>query len=258
MENSVVNIKRKHARFPVYDDEIGVKIRREKRRRLFEDNDTIITASFGGSDYEDRRSLRRHSKAAQEKSGHSIAQQEELSRHRANLPDYGKRNRIEKTPTGKTQLFGGNVNQTSYVPRNHQEPTSAYEVPRESSAVAKANAKKFVPTYVPASVIPDKVENEITNVELIDAMRKRSSSLIMFDTEPAAYQSKSHEDEPTVSQFKIEKPQAKMTRSEYKKLGKKKGLFDNNRKSVLERSLSGLIEEDQQEMERNGGYFSQD
>lgn len=257
MENRV-DIKRKHTRFPAYDDEIGVKIVREGRRSLFQDNETLITSSpYTDNPVEEQRSLRRNSKTASEKSGHSIEQQRELEKHRANLPDYGKSRRIEKTSTGKKRLFGDGASRASYIVRT-KEVTSSQELEKQVPQ-RTTNNTRFVPTYVPASVIPDKNENEVSQDELMAAMKKSSKSILLFDTEPAAYQAKENEEEPSVQKFHgNEKSSVKMTRSQYKKMGKKKNLFDNKNnkgKSILERSLSGLIEEDRQEMDKNG-YFS--
>lgn len=260
MENRV-EVKRKHARFPAYDDEIGVKILRDRRRHVFDDVEPLITSTHV-SDYsaDNQRSLRRHSKPANEKTGHTIEQQMELEKHRANLPDYGKAyHRIAKaSPTGKKSLFGDAGNRSSYIVRK-REVVEAQQI-TDPAIPAQRRRSRFVPSFVPASVIPDKDENMISKAELMAAIKKDSDSYLLFDDEPSAYEEEMTEVSPAVQKFEgSQKPAVKMTRSEYKKIGRKKGLFEpktatGKNKTILERSLSGLIEEDSSDLSNNG-YF---
>lgn len=281
MENSV-NIKRKHARFPAFDDETGVKIQREGRVRMFSNTEPLIispqyTDTDDSSSEEDQRSLRRHTRIANKKAGHTPEQQRELEKHRSNLPDYGKAyHRVAKTsPTGRRNLFGETKGRTSYIVRKKEiTPHIDHDIPyvdkqifdSEEDAISQTSVgipsrpqkKRFVPSYVPASVIPDKDENAISQEEILAAVKKDANSYLLFDTEPTAYQVKEREEEPSVQKFHgAEKSHVKMTRGEYKKMGKKKGLFepkDSSKKTILERSLSGLIEEDSSDLDNNG-YF---
>lgn len=277
-----IEVKRRHARFPAYDDETGVKIYREKRD-IFGGGESLITAPpHENRRYENQvradvvpplrtesavrfdepvrsseeRTYRRHTKGISERAGLSIEQQKEIEKHRANLPDYSKPQYPEKTRTGKTNIFGNRgPGRASYVVRRtHSDPYDA-SVQMHKDYNFKSSEPTFEPTYVPASVIPDKVENEFTNDELLKAMKKDSQSFLVFDNEPAAYQVKDTEEEPTVRRFGNSEEPTAMTRSEYKKIGKKRNNGEKNKsKSILERSLSGLIEDDTKEADHHS-YF---
>lgn len=278
MENRV-DIKRKHTRFPAYDDETGVKIARKDRVPIFKDTEPLITSThYSDHSMDEQRSLRRHTRVSQERAGHTPQQQRELEKHRANLPDYGKSyHRIAKaSPTGKRNLFGETTSRTSYIVRRKDNtPRAEYEVPYvdkqeplldesspELNVSTDVKRTRFVPSYVPASVIPDKEDKDVSKEELMAAVKKDANSYLLFDTEPAAYQVKEREEDPSIQKFYgDEKTSVKMTRSEYKKIGKKKGLFDpkdSSKKTILERSLSGLIEEEDSSDLDNNGYFTKE
>ena len=83
-------------------------------------------------------------------------------------------------------------------------------------------------------------------------MAKKQESYLLFDNEPAAYQVK-EENDPTVKKFN--RPQSVgMTRSEFRANNKKNS---DKKRSVLDRSLQGMIEDDQREDSANGYFRSE-
>lgn len=243
-----LDVKRKHFRFPAYDDTDGVKLQSEHRPAFSKADDWILTEikdPVSHSHKEENQSLQRKVQSSQRDRGHNVRQKEELAIHRANLPQYGKRPVKEQMPTGKTNFFGKEANHSSYQVTSKKEKA---EVP-VSSKKEYSGRSYFVPKYIPASIIPDEQKPEITPNDLMDAMAKKQESYLLFDTEPAAYQVK-EESDPTVKKFNRH-PSVGMTRSEFRANNKKNG---EKKRSVLDRSLKGMIEDDQQE-ESSNGYF---
>lgn len=255
-------VTRKNKCFPAYDDEVGVKIIREGRRNIFQDHESLITSASSGIPESEERSYRRHSKKVSERAGHTPEQKKELEKHRANLPDYSRFKGPKRTRTGRTDLFDSSPKRASYTVRRGRdekpqiERTTGYvaardkrtqeqeQKPAQNPAQNPVQKPAFVPTYVPDSVVPEKKENIISQEELLAGMKKEANSYLLFDNDSSAYRIKQNEDQPSVRRFNVSDTDVKMTRKEYKKIGKSK--------SVLERSLSGLIEEDQSGPE---GYF---
>ncbi|KAF1297717.1 hypothetical protein BAU15_13205 [Enterococcus sp. JM4C] len=248
MENNP-NIKRKHFRFPAYDDESGVKLESENRRVLFGNEEDFITAAKSGE--ADERGVRRSHKMTNEKQGHSIQQKEELAKHKANLPDYNKPRKTEITPTGKQKLFGEQHKHAANLTKNR---TSEHRSePMRASKKNYSGRSYFVPKYIPASIIPDEPTGTVQEDELLRSMKKSEQSFLMFDTEPAAFQERSDED-PSVKKFnKSGSPEVKINRKEYKKMDKPKGGAKKGH-SILDRSLTGLIEEESTDLGKNS-YF---
>ncbi|WP_122645163.1 hypothetical protein [Enterococcus mediterraneensis] len=253
--SNFLEIKRKHFRFPAFSDEEGVKIQRESKRKLSYGDDWILTetaketesyqgySSFqtGYPESHEERALRRSRKATAEKQGHTVRQQEELKKHRENLPDYNKRIQPEPTATGRTSLFGENQRRSTYKVKNKPQEKAENTVKKEYSG-----RSYFVPKYIPASIIPDEKKDDISQEALIEAMSKPQASYLLFDTEPAAYQEKKDTD-PSVRKFNHSEVQ--MTRSQYRRSAK-----EEKKRSILDRSLKGMIEDGANELPKNG-YF---
>jgi hypothetical protein len=243
-----LDVKRKHFRFPAYDDQDGVKLQSEKG--VFSQSDDWILTEIKDQPNKSTKqpdsthSLRRKVSSSQTDYGHSIRQKEELAQHKANLPSYGKRPIQESTPTGKTNLFGNDQRRTSYKVSTKTERAEKPVSPKKEYS----GRSYFVPKYIPASIISEQEKEEVTSHELMESMEKPKESYLLFDTEPAAYQVK-EENDPTVKKFN--RPQSVgMTRREFRGMNKKKG----DKRAVLDRSLEGMIEEGQSESQKSG-YF---
>lgn len=240
-----LNVKRNHFRFPAYDDDAGVKLKQEKKKNFSQEDDWILTEikDSGPAQREQPRALRRTAKSSQEKYGHSLRQKEELKQHKENLPNYSLRNRQEEKPTDKKELFGDNGRRSTYKVKSKSDTETA-SVKKEYSG-----RSYFVPKYIPASIIPDKENERQSSEELLQSMEKPKESYLTFDTAPAAYQVK-NEDDPTVKKFQHTEA-ANMTRSQYRATSKQS---NDKKRSVLERSLKGIIEESKTDLNQNG-YF---
>ncbi|MBO0426793.1 hypothetical protein ABQE21_10305 [Enterococcus casseliflavus] len=246
-----LDVKRKHFRFPAYDDTDGVKLQSEHRPAFSKADDWILTEikdTVSHSHKEENQSLQRKVQSSQRDRGHNVRQKEELANHRANLPQYGKRPVKEQMPTGKTNFFGKDAKHSSYQVTSKQERAEVASSPKKEYS----GRSYFVPKYIPASIIPDEQKPEITSDDLMDAMAKKQESYLLFDNEPAAYQVK-EENDPTVKKFN--RPQSVgMTRSEFRANNKKNS---DKKRSVLDRSLQGMIEDDQREDSANGYFRSE-
>lgn len=157
-------IKRKHARFPAFSDEQGVKLHSEKAHGTFSKQKNWILTEMeeepAGKKIlpkveRTRHSLRRGIKAED-------PQQQELNYHRDHLPDYSQ------AKTGKAS--GKSSLQKEYSGHSY-----------------------FVPKYIPASMIPDEKKERISDKELFRSMRKKQEDYLVFDTQTASFQNKQEE-----------------------------------------------------------------
>ncbi|MFV0558153.1 MAG: hypothetical protein ACK5MW_05905 [Enterococcus sp.] len=238
-------IKRKHFRFPAYEDELGVKIKSEKPTNFSNSNDWILTeveeasgldlANFKHPEVKresatvvNERALRRSKKTTTQQPRPHNVQKDELSRHRSNLPDYHQRQAPEVSTTGKKTLFGDLKRSTPKA--------QATKVEKQDPSLKREYSGRsyFVPKYIPASILPDEEKEQVTTAEIVDAMAKAEENYLLFDQEPAAYLTKKESD-PSVRKFK-------KTTGEIKK------------RAVMDRSLKGLIE-DEKDLGQNG-YFN--
>lgn len=249
-------IKRKYARFPAYSDAEGVKL--SSTRKPFTSTEpwiltqapaptTTPTSEASEVDYtesEDLRARRRTAhvpKTIAKRYGHSIAQQDELKKHREHLPDYGKKPVREETKTGKVKLFGSYTRSSrpKAVPVEHEEPI----VEDKTDVVSE----KFVPTFTPESLIPEQPKEEATSDELLQAMKKPEASYLLFEEQEAYIEKKP--EAAVVKRFN-KQDTVSMTRGQYKAAIKSK----DKKQSVLDRKLSGMIQEGQQET-NSQSYF---
>lgn len=257
------NVKRKHFRFPAYDDESGVKLTTEPARVLFEHDDVIpkqATAKQGASKKNDYIPA----------SKRNVNYQEELSDHRQHLPEYKsisekRRSGITDTPK-KKQLFCAKNVKVHTTPARTTTTSRSYQAPSRSY---------FRPKYIPASIIPDEQEPTFTDEELMTSMQKQQSAYLLFDDSEAAFQVK-QEGDPTVKKFNHPGTgEIPVTRRQYQQIKPEVGRFEDSdnlprsRKAfkqakenargetaygkkqadkgrqILDRSLSGIMEDEQ-------------
>lgn len=259
--------RRRHFRFPAFDDDLGVKLPNENERVLFSNEelltneavDTTVkkkTTTYDREDY----------------------QQEELERHRNNLPDYHASSQQRRTSINdlhQTHEFTGTTSRGVRIKR--KEVTR----PAYRSAERTQHPSYFKPKYVPASIIPDQQTPLFTEEELFTSMQKEKNSYLLFDTERASFDVKNNED-PTVQKFHKSAEEVAVTRKQFKKLKKdpasrqsfsrsmlnaeketaqtpfeKKQKNASTRTGILDRSLGSIMEEESQDM-LNSKYFQQD
>jgi len=241
-----LDVKRKHFRFPAYDDAEGVKLESEHKPAFSQENDWILTEikDTPSRPKPEKEIIERKVPSSQRNRGHNVQQKEELAQHRANLPRYEKRPVKEQQPTGKTNFFGSQTKRSSYQVTSKEAKAEPMTTPKKEYS----GRSYFVPKYIPASIIPDEPKPEVSQNDLLDSMAKPQESYLLFDQEPAAYQVKEAND-PTVKKFN--RPQGVgMTRSQYRAVSKKTG----EKKGLLDRTLQGMIEDDKMDDEKNG-YF---
>ncbi len=232
-------IRRKHFRFPAYDDTTGVKLEKKEKRILFDGQDELLTEltkqpmfeqmqEFHFSD-DSVKEQRKRRKVGQSKQ--PTVARENLEKYKDRLPDYP----VHK---GLGRSLSKDSNQVSSVKtprRSNQE--SQTDVP----STTKRERSYFVPKYVPASIISEPKEQTISDNELIQSMKKTEDSYLLFDNEPVPYQEKKA-DEPSVKPFhKSEKNAPEQSKKE-------------RGHGILERSLQGLIEDQGNSLGENS-YF---
>lgn len=250
----ISEINRKYARFPAFSDTDGVKLQPNATRKPFTSKEPWIltdlpstpaaestaSTSVDFTESEQLRTRRRTthvSKSLAKRYGHSIAQQDELKKHREQLPDYGKKPVREETKTGKVKLFGSYTRQV--VPK--VETVKKEPVVAETETKTETKMKTpFVPTFTPESLIPDRPNEEAETDALLAGLKKSEAHYLLFE-EDTDYAEKKPEDK-TVKRFNKQETVA-MTRGQYKAAIKSK----DKKKSVLDRKLSGMIAEGQSE-----------
>ena len=237
-------IKRKHFRFPAYSDETGVKINREGDYTPFSTQESwILTEDSTDTPFytqkqpvDEPKELRRSLRQTHSKAGHSLAQKEELKRHRTNLPDYTKRTTVEVTKTGKKQLFGDMASKPLFRVKEKKSEVVP-SVKREYSG-----RSYFVPKYIPASIIPEEEPTSFSEADLMQSMRKTKESYLLFDNEQTPYQERK-DHEPSVKKFPS--TEGLLTEEVPRK--------EKNR-MALNRSLDGLIAKETNDLNENN-YF---
>lgn len=258
----VSNIERKYTRFPAFSDSDGVKLQRNATRKPFtstepwiltesQTTNTTPSTTSAGVDFTESETLRARRrttyipKSVSKRYGHSLAQQDELKKHREQLPDYGKKPVREETKTGKVKLFGN----YTHAPRVSSQPVSTVETagPSETKGMQEPSATleqqahtPFVPTFTPKSLIPDQPKEELETKALLAGFQKTDEHYLLFE-ESNDYVEKKPE-EPSVRRFNKQEPVA-MTRGQYKAAFKTK----EKKKGVLNRDLSNLIDQGQTE-----------
>lgn len=245
------DIKRNHFRFPAFSDEEGVKLQDGTFRKPFSfEDDWILTdedIDRKANRLKESYTSRRGNKSVAHKAGHSVQQMEELKKHRENLPTYSRHPKVEVSATGRKNLFGNAHLHATYKVKNQKESSKEHAATNYRSDVHQKAV--FKPKYIPASLIQEQAPATVAQDELIHAMQKNKESYLLFDTEPAPYQIKHEESEPTVKKFKV--PQGEKNKTE---LTKAPQAAISRKKSVLG-SLDTMIEDGQHE-KRNTKYFN--
>ncbi|MBL1229436.1 hypothetical protein IW492_09355 [Enterococcus sp. BWB1-3] len=298
-------VTRRYSRFPAFDDEVGVKITPETKRYLFKDESSMLQSSDGNTTmYAEMDAATQNkpktnpSQAAGRsdlKPAHTKEQIEELKKHKLNLPDYTINRSRAAERQKKPNLFGNmhkkskeNFETAAFNKRTTTRKVTSFGEPK------KQDQTYFVPTYVPASVIPDQPAEEaiISDQELLAAMRKEPKSYLLMDHEDTQFKEKK-ENDPSVQKFNVPKetPEIPLTRRQYQQIRPNMKRFDlkgeenlprsrselksakeqaknqtaygqkvseaeqEQKKGILDKSLSGIIEDSHAEME-NTKYFS--
>ncbi|MBO1301088.1 MULTISPECIES: hypothetical protein [unclassified Enterococcus] len=230
----MTEIKRKHFRFPAYDDHIGVKLKNENRRVLFDGQDDLMTDTSDKPLFEQINEFHFEDYSKKEKNSHATVnvrhastQKENLAKHKQNLPDYRQSNTTKTKRNSQTSFGYARRNSTSEQ-RPPQEKKSSSRSVFNSSVRERSY---FVPKYVPASIIPDQKKNKISEEELIASIKKEKNAYLLFEAENTPYDGKQS-----------------VTMDEKKHPSKKNH-------GVLDRSLEGLINEQGDSLNGNG-YFN--
>lgn len=222
-------VKRKHFRFPAYDDEVGVKLTPINKRKLFE-NDPIINQLFETTTQASERANEpmdpgpEQIQINQEKqptqlnklhTNYSQRQVEELAKHKSNLPNYTAS--WTSPAKKKNNLFGNMYKKNPSDYRNKEAiRTSKRTTPQSYNYDSRSY---FVPKYIPASVITEEKGPKASEQELVEAMKKDQNSYLLFDEEPISFQEKGEQD-PTIKKFNVPKESLyiPVTRRQYQQI----------------------------------------
>lgn len=168
----VNQIKRKHARFPAYSDDTGVKVQSKRYHAPFsneenwiltEEKNVPLTKPVSQSNKQKPR-LRPSKKEIQEKAGLTIQEQNELKEHKKHLPNYGFK---EEKKTKKTAFK---------KPSFQQNFSSAKQKGQRGSY--------FASEHIPASMLSK--EKNSHKKELMNSLRKSQDDYLLFDREDGA------------------------------------------------------------------------
>lgn len=222
-------VKRKHFRFPAYDDEVGVKLTPINNRKLFQD-DPVINRSVEVAAQTPERvtepmdpvpgqiQINREKQPTQLNklhTNHSKQQVDELAKHKSNLPNYTA---SWTTPTKKKNNLFGDMHKKNPSDYRNKEAirTNKRTTPKNYNYDARSY---FVPKYIPASVITDEKGPKVSEQELVEAMRKDQNSYLLFDEAPTSFQVKGEQD-PTVKKFNVPKESLDIpvTRRQYQQI----------------------------------------
>lgn len=238
-------VKRKHFRFPAYDDELGVKLKSENKRVLFQNEEAmkqeaaqewtqpveIVKTEFGV-----KAPTQTNQQAAR-----TASQTEELKKHKLNLPDYSNHHPVSNSKAKKRNLFGSLPKKTANTFRSSGSSSSKSNA-SISSNYSYNERSYFVPKYIPASVIPEETAPAISEEDLMKAMKKKEDSYLLFDDSPASFQVKKDEEDPTVKKFNIpsDQPDIPVTRRQYQQIKPNMERFGKDENYSLPRSRKEL------------------
>ena len=230
----MTEIKRKHFRFPAYDDHIGVKLKNENRRVLFDGQDDLMTDTSDKPLFEQINEFHFEDYSKNEKNPHSTVnvrhastQKANLAKHKQNLPDYRQSKKTQTKRNSQTN-FGYTRHASPSEQRPTQEKTKTnhevYSIVREENVLIL-----YLSTYPLRSFLIRR-KNKISEEELLASIKKEKNAYLLFETENTPYDGKQG------VKMNQEKSSSKKTHG------------------VLDRSLEGLIN-DQGNSLKGNGYF---
>lgn len=293
MEN-INSVKRKHFRFPAYDDDMGVKLVYENPRELFKDYPILTQVTpkdTGNPNGVDSDIYGLGSRNYMNKVGSQT--ETDLSAYtKTELPNYMLQKNKAHAEKEKKSIFSGNKKVSIF---RKSSAVDDNEVPAKIKKDTEAESRQtFVPKSVPNSILSEETFINFSEDELVNSMKKDKSSYLLFDDEPTAFQVKKREEDSTVKRFNIpnESLDIPVTRRQYQQIkpniqkfdkedlnhtlprsrkelknakenaktqtayGKKMAEHEKEVKSgILDKSLSGIIEESTSEM-KNSKYFN--
>lgn len=294
MEN-INSVKRKHFRFPAYDDDMGVKLVYENPRELFKDYPILTQVTpkdTGDSSGIDSDIYGLGSRNYVNKTGNN-SQMDMSTYTKTELPNYMLQKNKAQAEKEKKSILKGNKKVNIF---RRASTIDDNEVPAKiKKDTEEENRQSFVPKSVPNSIISEDTFIKFSEDELVNSMKKDKSSYLLFDDEPTAFQVKKREEDSTVKRFNIpnESIDIPVTRRQYRQIkpniqkfdkedlnhtlprsrkelksakenaktqtayGKKLAEHEKEVKSggILDKSLSGIIEESTSEM-KNSKYFN--
>lgn len=171
MMKEINQIKRKHARFPAYSDDTGVKIQSKRYHAPFSNEENWILTeeknvplTKASQTNKKKPRLRPSKKEIQEKVGLTTQEQSELKEHKKHLPNYGfKAGKETKKSALKKPSFG------------------------QRFSSAKQKGKKD--SYFASEHVPAKTKNN-NKREIMDALKKPKEDFLLFDTDDIASKEK--------------------------------------------------------------------
>lgn len=265
--------KRKNFRFPAFDDQEGVKLPKSNTRNLFGDEfDTLFSepdsiAEVVEATYEERY----HQEIEVEP--YVPAKPQRLNRE--NYPDFSYQGPPieDHVVEVKKPVFYSDHRASLETKLTREKKVDPRSVTNAQPGKYKGRSY-FVPKHIPASVAPVDVEPNYSKQEIIERMKKpKSSYLILDDDNDRTYQYDEIE-KRDISEFETREEEVKIpfTRREFKQLKKGTRKSENealipaitrkkhektegvNKNSRLEKSLSGIMEEETSQM-RKSKYF---
>ncbi|GAA3022960.1 hypothetical protein [Tetragenococcus solitarius] len=216
-------IKRKHSRFPVFSDETGVKIRSERKHPPFSDDEPWILTEASSTPL--TKSVLKENK---KKRGLRRTKKDTLEKAGLTIQE---QNELKKHRKHLPSYSSKNIStyQRTSVKQNQSVDSLKRKRDRQSYFASK---------YVPATASVNKKMHKNSDKELLHSLEKSQDDYLLFETDHSHFQPKN-----VLRQFNqneaVDNQQTKEKNS-----------------NILNRSLKGMIEEDQNDLKGNG-YFKE-
>lgn len=239
------NDKRKHYRFPAFDDEMGVKLSSGSHRVLFKDEVFLDDNTWGnsqGDSYnefsENTRSYETNNRDNQDRS--AVMQKDEDLFHSLDHLNFQQpirqepqmvqkpAEKLKRRPTGvypqKDRANHSSYHRTTTVPQKKDRDFTV----RDRVNDFQVKRSHFVPKHIPASLVGKKEgqEEKVDRQQLLAAMRHEQDDYLMFDFDDQTnFQVKQHEEDPSVQEFR----HSTVHEGETASIVSRRALKDNNK-----------------------------
>lgn len=246
--------KRRHFRFPAFDDVEGVKLNEGEGRVLFENeyDNVFKKETASGFDMTRRTSPGRY---------HDIPENITLESKPGTFDENKLQKRKEEDTSRKALLnYQGPPIKKTFKEMNKPMFRQGYvsclekKKARESGEPLREQryipahqqkhqpTKRFVPTHIPKSMIPDDHKEHVSKTDLLASMKKNEKNYLLIDDSDQPF--KEHPiQKKYVSPKRSQKTEVPFAKRETHELDEKKNPKMKESSHRLEKSLSGIMEE---------------
>ncbi len=193
--------KRRHFRFPAFDDSNGVKLPKKNHRNLFQEDESLNRPHYKSYD-EEYQAVFSHGVKAPQKAAQTT---EPVSERKMTATQTKQTNSVNNAPIESNRLakIKGEPIKKSIRPIQKREvikkPTSltekAHSIARQEAMISNYQGRSyFVPKYIPASTIKKDETPKISRNDVLASLVDSKKNYLLFEhTEEAAYHHKKQE-----------------------------------------------------------------